>query len=118
MARPEIVPAASGLELDETAPAISLVVTVYNERASLAELHKRTVAALEQVGRSFEILYVDDGSVDGSFEELVGLRGDDTRVRIVRLKRNAGQHPAMHAGLARARGSIIVTMDSDLQNQP
>src|SRR4051795_5985498 len=118
MARPEIVPAPEGIQPQEGLVDVSVVVTVYNERASLAELHRRTLAALEASGSSFELLYVDDGSADGSFEELVRLRGGDERVRIVKLKRNAGQHPAMHAGLARARGEVIVTMDSDLQNPP
>jgi undecaprenyl-phosphate 4-deoxy-4-formamido-L-arabinose transferase len=97
---------------------VSVVVTVFNERASLAELHRRTLATLEGEPFSFELLYVDDGSSDGSYDELVRLRDGDERVRIVKLKRNAGQHPAMHAGLARARGEVIVTMDSDLQNPP
>jgi undecaprenyl-phosphate 4-deoxy-4-formamido-L-arabinose transferase len=118
MAVPEIVPAHEGLPADEAAPVVSVVVTVFNERASLPELHARTLVALEGTGTLFELLYVDDGSADGSFDELVRLRGDDARVRIVKLKRNAGQHPAMHAGLARARGAVIVTMDSDLQNPP
>jgi undecaprenyl-phosphate 4-deoxy-4-formamido-L-arabinose transferase len=118
MARPEIVPAPGGIQPDEAAPEVSVVVTVYNERASLAELHRRALAALEGAGFSFEFLYVDDGSADGSYDELVRLRAGDPRVRIVKLKRNAGQHPAMHAGLARARGEVIVTMDSDLQNPP
>jgi undecaprenyl-phosphate 4-deoxy-4-formamido-L-arabinose transferase len=118
MARPEIVPGTRGVEPDEAALDVSVVVTVYNERASLPELHRRAVAALEAAGYAFELLYVDDGSADGSFDELVRLRGGDGRVRIVKLKRNAGQHPAMHAGLARTRGAVIVTMDADLQNQP
>jgi glycosyltransferase involved in cell wall biosynthesis len=118
MGRPEIVPAPPGVDPDEDAPELSVVVTVYEEQASLPELHRRVLAALEATGHSFELLYVDDGSRDGSFDELVRLRDGDARVRIVRLKRNAGQHPAMHAGLVRARGQVIVTMDSDLQNQP
>jgi undecaprenyl-phosphate 4-deoxy-4-formamido-L-arabinose transferase len=118
MARPEIVPAPGGIQPDEAAPEVSVVVTVYNERASLAELHRRSLAALDAAGLSYELLYVDDGSVDGSYDELLRLRDGDERVRIVKLKRNAGQHPAMHAGLARARGEVIVTMDSDLQNPP
>jgi undecaprenyl-phosphate 4-deoxy-4-formamido-L-arabinose transferase len=118
MARPEIVPATTGVDRDDDAPDVSVVVTVYNERASLPELHRRTLAALAAGARSFELIYVDDGSSDGSYDELVRLRGGDERVRLVKLKRNAGQHPAMHAGLARARGEVIVTMDSDLQNPP
>ena len=61
---------------------------------------------------------MDDGSTDGTFAALERLHADDPRVRAVRFKRNFGQHPAMHAGLARARGEIVVTMDGDLQNAP
>jgi undecaprenyl-phosphate 4-deoxy-4-formamido-L-arabinose transferase len=100
------------------APELSVVVTLYNEAASLEELHRRTVATLEEVGRPFEIVYVDDGSTDGSFGTLEVLHAADPRVRAVRFKRNFGQHPAMHAGLSRARGEILVTMDGDLQNLP
>src|SRR3954471_2363323 len=118
MVRPEIVPAPEGIQPQEGGIGVSVVVTVYNERASLAELHRRALTTLDEAPFSFELLYVDDGSSDGSFDELVRLRDGDERVRIVKLKRNAGQHPAMHAGLARARGEVIVTMDSDLQNPP
>ena len=100
------------------APEISVVVTLYDEAASLPELHRRAVATLEELGRSFELVYVDDGSSDGTFAELEELHRADPRVRAVRFKRNFGQHPAMHAGLSRARGAILVTMDGDLQNLP
>jgi undecaprenyl-phosphate 4-deoxy-4-formamido-L-arabinose transferase len=100
------------------APELSVVVTLYNEAASLEELHRRTVATLEEVGRPFEIVYVDDGSTDGSFASLERFHEADPRVHAVRFKQNFGQHPAMHAGLSRARGEIIVTMDGDLQNLP
>jgi undecaprenyl-phosphate 4-deoxy-4-formamido-L-arabinose transferase len=101
-----------------SAPEISVVVTLFNEASSLDELYRRTVASLERLGRSFEIVFVDDGSVDGTFAELERLHGADGRVRAVRFRRNFGQHPAMHAGLVRARGEIVVTMDGDLQNAP
>ena len=104
---------ASAAQLD-----VSLVVTIFNEGATLEELHRRSVAALEELGRPFEILYVDDGSTDGTFDLLAALQAGDPRVRVVRLTRNSGQHPAMHAGLSRAKGSIVVTMDGDLQNPP
>ena len=100
------------------APEISVVVTLYDEAGSLAELHRRTVAALEGMGRPFELVYIDDGSSDGTFATLEELHASDPRVRAVRFKRNFGQHPAMHAGLSRARGEILVTMDGDLQNLP
>ena len=94
------------------------MVTLFNEADTLAELTARLVTAMETVGRPWEAIFVDDGSTDGSFAELERLHRDDARLRAVRLKRNAGQHPAMHAGLSRARGEIIVTMDGDLQNPP
>jgi undecaprenyl-phosphate 4-deoxy-4-formamido-L-arabinose transferase len=100
----------------DDAPSLSVVVTVLNEAGTVEELHRRTVAALD--GLSFELVFVDDGSTDGTFAALARLHEADPRVRAVRLKRNFGQHPAMHAGLARARGAAIVTMDGDLQNPP
>ena len=95
---------------------LSIVVTVLNEEGSVAELYRRTAAALD--GTPFELVFVDDGSTDGTFAVLERLHATDARVRAVRLKRNFGQHPAMHAGLVRARGDAIVTMDGDLQNEP
>ncbi|HEV8249042.1 MAG TPA: glycosyltransferase family 2 protein [Gaiellaceae bacterium] len=106
------------VELPVPAPQVSVVVTVLDEARTLAELYRRARAALEAAGYSFELIFVDDGSTDGSFELLAGLHEQDERVRVVRFKRTFGQHPAMHAGLARARGDIVVTMDADLQNAP
>ncbi len=99
-----------------SAPEISIVVTLLNEEHTVDELYRRTVASLD--GRGFELVFVDDGSTDGTFAALERLHAADQRVRAVRFKRNFGQHPAMHAGLARARGEILVTMDGDLQNPP
>jgi len=101
-----------------SAPALSVVVTLYEEADSIAELHERATAALQALGRPYELIFVDDGSADGTWDELERLRIADDRIRAVRFKRNFGQHPAMHAGLARARGDIVVTMDGDLQNAP
>jgi undecaprenyl-phosphate 4-deoxy-4-formamido-L-arabinose transferase len=103
---------------DAAEPDLSLVVTLYNEVDSLAELYQRTVAALDPGAHSYELIFIDDGSTDGTFAALERLHADDPRVRAVRFKRNFGQHPAMHAGLSRARGEIVVTMDGDLQNAP
>jgi undecaprenyl-phosphate 4-deoxy-4-formamido-L-arabinose transferase len=95
---------------------VSIVVTVLNEERSVEELHRRIAAALE--GRDWEAIFVDDGSTDGTFATLRLLHERDPRVHVVRFKRNFGQHPAMHAGLVRAQGERIVTMDGDLQNEP
>jgi len=95
---------------------VSVVITVLNEEGSLDELHRRLAAALD--GVEWEAIFVDDGSTDGSFARLQAIHAADPRVRAVRFKRNFGQHPAMHAGLARATGARIVTMDGDLQNEP
>ena len=100
------------------APDLSVVVTLFNEAATVDELYRRTLGALEPGPRTFEVIFVDDGSTDGTFAALERLHGTDPRVRAVRFKRNFGQHPAMHAGLARARGHVVVTMDGDLQNAP
>ena len=102
----------------EPVPDLSVVVPILNEEASLPELYRRTTAALAGLGRSYELIFVDDGSSDGTFSVLERLHAEDDRIRAVRFKRNFGQHPAMHAGLARARGEILVTMDGDLQNAP
>jgi undecaprenyl-phosphate 4-deoxy-4-formamido-L-arabinose transferase len=103
---------------DLPAPDVSIVVTLYNEASSLEELYRRTVEALDSGPRTFELIFVDDGSTDGTFAALERLHHQDGRVRAVRFKRNFGQHPAMHAGLSRARGDVVVTMDGDLQNAP
>ncbi len=100
------------------APDLSVVVTLFDEAGTIEELHRRTVAALEALARPWELIYIDDGSRDGTFAALERLHAADPRIRAVRFKRNFGQHPAMHAGLARARGEIVITMDGDLQNQP
>jgi undecaprenyl-phosphate 4-deoxy-4-formamido-L-arabinose transferase len=118
MAETDVFAAPAGAASAEPAPAVSVVVTVLDERDTIGPLYERTVAALEPLGRLFELIFVDDGSSDGSWQAIEALHDRDPRVRAVRFKRNFGQHPAMHAGLARARGAVIVTMDGDLQNEP
>src|SRR5438132_10982857 len=118
MADTEARPDAGLAEAELPAPDVSIVVTLYNEAGSLEELYRRTVAALEPGPRTFELIFVDDGSTDGTFAALERLHHGDPRVRAVRFKRNFGQHPAMHAGLVRARGDVGVTMDGELQNAP
>ena len=103
---------------DSSRPEISVVLTLFNEVETLDELYRRVIGALDPLGRPFELVFVDDGSTDGTFAALERIHSTDPRVRAVRFKRNFGQHPAMHAGLARARGDVVVTMDGDLQNLP
>jgi len=118
MAEPDVFAARPAPSEAEAAPDVSVVVTTYNEAATIEELYRRTVAVLEHEGTPFELIFVDDGSADTTFAQLERIHATDPRVRVVRFKRNFGQHPAMHAGLSRARSDIVVTMDGDLQNAP
>jgi undecaprenyl-phosphate 4-deoxy-4-formamido-L-arabinose transferase len=118
MAETEAADSTRAAEAELPAPDVSVVVTLYNEAGSVDALYRRTVATLEPGPRTFELIFVDDGSTDGTFAALERLHCADPRVRAVRFKRNFGQHPAMHAGLSRARGDVVVTMDGDLQNAP
>jgi undecaprenyl-phosphate 4-deoxy-4-formamido-L-arabinose transferase len=100
-------------------PQISVVVTLFNEDGTAGEVVRRTVSTLEGLDRSWELILVDDGSTDATWNAVEGAHAaDEERIHGVRLKRNFGQHPAMHAGLVRAGGDVIVTMDGDLQNAP
>ena len=116
--RQEALPRPLSADPDAPAPSISVVIPIYNEGGSVRELYGRAVDALDAAGYSFELIFIDDGSTDSTFVELERIHDADGRVRAVRLKRNFGQHAAMHAGLVRARGEIFVTMDGDLQNAP
>lgn len=99
-------------------PALSVIIPIFNEAPSLEELYDRLTRALSKLGRSYEILFVDDGSADGSMDLLRLLHARDPKVRVVRFNRNYGQHAAVVAGMERARGKVIVTLDGDLQNPP
>ena len=96
-------------------PFLSVVIPVLDEKESLAPLHAELVKALAALGRPAEVIWVDDGSTDGSFAELKRLDGGHTALR---LARNYGQTAALAAGIAAARGEWIVTMDADGQNDP
>src|SRR5229473_4363 len=97
---------------------LSVVIPVRNEAASLEELLRELTVTLGAWGRSYEIIVVDDGSTDESFAILSRLQAIDSRVRVIRFRRNFGQTAAFSAGFAHARGSLIVTSDGDLQNDP
>ena len=100
------------------APDISVFLPVYDEEPNLRPLHAKLDDALRRLGRTAEIIYVDDGSTDGSLEILRALARIDPRVRVVALRRNYGQTAAMAAGIDAARGRVLIPMDADLQNDP
>ncbi len=97
---------------------ISVVIPVFNEHGSLRALHKKLNAVLEKMDLSYEIIYVDDASTDKSASILDTISKTDSKVKIITLSRNYGQTQAIAAGVDAASGEIIVTMDSDLQNDP
>jgi len=97
---------------------LSVVIPIRNEAPSLAELHRELSETLTRWGREYELIVVDDGSTDESFDTLARLQALDPRLRAIRLRRNFGQTAAFAAGFDHARGRYIVTMDGDLQNDP
>lgn len=99
-------------------PDLSIIIPVFNEAPSLAELHRELSETLTRWGRPFEIIAVDDGSTDDSFEILAALQAVDPRLRVIRFRRNFGQTAAFAAGFDHARGRLIVTSDGDRQNDP
>ncbi len=101
-----------------TAPAVSIVVPVFNEEANLEELIRRLQATLDARGIRYEILLVDDGSRDASLELMRGFAERDDRIVAIELQRNFGQHAAILAGFEVCRGHVVVTLDADLQNPP
>src|SRR5215213_11186679 len=100
------------------APDVSVFLPVFNEEPTLLPLHAKLDEALKSLGRSAEIVYVDDGSTDGSLKILREIAQLDPRVRVVALRRNYGQTAAMAAGIDAASGKVLIPMDADLQNDP
>jgi len=99
-------------------PEVSVFLPVFNEEPNLLPLHTKLDGALKELGRSAEIVYVDDGSTDGSLKILREIAATDDRVRVVALRRNYGQTAAMSAGIDAASGEVLIPMDADLQNDP
>ncbi|HEX9421632.1 MAG TPA: glycosyltransferase family 2 protein [Pyrinomonadaceae bacterium] len=99
-------------------PELSVFLPVYNEEPNLTPLHAQLDEALKALGRTAEIIYVDDGSTDGSLQVLRELAQLDNRVRVVALRRNYGQTAAMAAGIDAACGEVLIPMDADMQNDP
>ncbi|MCZ6622873.1 MAG: glycosyltransferase family 2 protein [Deltaproteobacteria bacterium] len=97
---------------------LSIIIPVYNEEESLEPLIQETSSVLKSLGKSYEIILVDDGSTDGTYPILSRLHKNESRLKVLRLKRNFGQTAAFAAGLAYAQGEVIVAMDGDGQNDP
>src|SRR5437763_2515675 len=97
---------------------LSVVIPIKDERDNLRPLHERLTRALDPLGIIYEILFIDDGSSDCSYEVLEELAARDSRVKVVSFRRNYGQTPALQAGIDWSSGDVIVTMDGDLQNDP
>jgi len=103
---------------DPSSDSLSVIIPVFNEEDNLEALYSGLVATLDQLDRTWEIIFIDDGSSDLSHAVLRKIHNRDERVKVVQLRRNFGQTAAMAAGFDFARGQIIVTMDADLQNDP
>src|SRR3979409_1355563 len=99
-------------------PDLTIVIPIRNEAPGLLELHAELTRTLGASGRSYEVIMVDDGSTDESFQILRQLQAVDDRLRVIRFRRNFGQTAAFAAGFDYARGRVIVTADGDLQNDP
>ena len=97
---------------------VSLVIPLYNEIENISTLHEAILPVLSSLEKDTEIIYVDDGSTDGTFEQLQKIQASDSSVWVIQLRRNFGQAAAFSAGFDFARGNVIVTMDGDLQNDP
>lgn len=100
------------------APEITVLVPVYNEEATVGELARRVAEVLDGAGRSFELVFVDDGSRDGTDERVRRAHAADPRVKLVQLRRNFGKAAALTAGRDHSRGRLVITMDGDLQDDP
>ena len=106
-------------ELPAQKVALSFVIPVMNEERNVALLYEKLSQKLEELGQSYEIIFVDDGSTDGTFAEIKKLHDEHPgKVRVIRFRRNFGKTPALVAGFSRCRGEIVFTMDGDLQDDP
>jgi glycosyltransferase involved in cell wall biosynthesis len=97
---------------------LSIVIPIHNEEPSILPLYDRLIAVLEPLNKPFEIIFVDDASADRSFDLLANLAETDPRMKVIRLRRNFGQTAALSAGFDEAQGSVIVSLDGDLQHDP
>lgn len=99
-------------------PALSIVIPIHNEEPAILPLYDRLTRVLEGLGRKYEIIFIDDASTDRSFDLLANLVETDSRLKVIRLRRNFGQTAALAAGFDEAIGAIIISLDGDLQHEP
>jgi polyisoprenyl-phosphate glycosyltransferase len=111
-------PSPTGGATDNARVSLSVVVPVYNEEAVLPDFHDRLAAVLDGIDADAEVIYVNDGSSDGTMARLTGMHGGDARVSVIDLTRNFGKEVAMSAGLDAANGDAVVVIDVDLQDPP
>ena len=102
----------------QVSTAVSIVIPLLNEAESLPKLYEQLRSVMDTLDRSCELIFIDDGSTDGSFDLLCQLQKTDSRLRLIKLRRNFGQTAAFTAGFDLSQGDIIITMDADLQNDP
>ena len=106
------------IEIDKSDIDLSIVIPIYNERESIEKLYKKLNEALLGINLKYEVLLVDDGSIDGTFDELLKVHNKNKLFKIIRFRRNFGQTPAISAGFNYAGGKVVITLDADLQNDP
>jgi glycosyltransferase involved in cell wall biosynthesis len=97
---------------------ISIIIPAYNEEDNIDPIYRELKSELTKIGYSYEILFIDDGSTDQTFQKMKSIQLNDGSVRVIKFRKNFGQSAALHAGFDYASGTIIITMDSDLQNDP
>ncbi|MBN2011186.1 glycosyltransferase [candidate division KSB1 bacterium] len=106
------------MKRDNTIPQISIVIPLYNEAESLVELHTQIVNVMQSINATYEIIFIDDGSNDSSFDVLKQLYETSRQIRIFQFRKNFGKSAALATGFAKASGEFVITMDADLQDDP
>lgn len=103
---------------DKEYKKISIVIPLFNEQGSLKELNEQIIKVMSTMDYSYEIIYIDDGSTDQSFEELIKIKDDNKNIILIQFRRNFGKAAALSAGFEETTGDLVITMDADLQDEP
>jgi len=104
--------------MNESTETLSILIPVYNEVDNILPLYERLVEAIKKTGKAYEVIFVDDGSSDGTLEALIDINKKNQNVKVISFSRNFGQTAALSAGIDSCKGDIIIPMDGDLQNDP